>query len=202
MFAIGEFKDRVSILVYEQTETGWAWKETAQAWAKVEPQANLNVFSKIGEGRKAVKITLRKRDLTMHHALRWNGRHCFISDIVELDQRFLKLSAAFIEPVECRATHTEQTLDALNRPTVSTTKPLPFEGFLVRKYQGGWTGFKAVEKEPQTELETLFVLITPKAIVLSNGDLVQVGTSRYAVQTVYTLDETKNEYEVKERRDA
>ena len=138
---------------------------------------------------------MRKRPLTLHDAIRWQGRHCFLTDIKEIDRMYLEVTAALIDPVPCIAFHTDQTLDALNRPAFQDTRIAAFPGFLTEKY----LGFE--QKESHAETQTTYVLVTPKAVVLQSGDLVQIGNDFYNVKIIHILDEYKNEYEITIGRD-
>ena len=100
-----------------------------------------------------------------------------------------------IDPISCTAFHTNQTLDALNRPAFQDIRIASFPGFLTEKY----LGFE--QKEVHTETQTTYVLVTPKAVVLQSGNLVQVGEDFYTVKIIHVLDEYKNEYEITIGRD-
>lgn len=195
MLWIGQCKDPVSVLRLEQRGEFWEWKEAARTWAKAERQAKTNLFSRVGLGQKSIRFTMRKRSLSLHDAIRWEGKHCFLTEIKEMDRMYLEITAALIEPVICSVTSTQQTLDKFNRPVLQEEILVSFPGFLTEKYLG------FAQKEVSGETETTYVLVTPKAIALKPGDLVQVGEDFYAVKIVHNLDEYKNEYEIHRKED-
>lgn len=195
MLWIGQCKDPVSVLRLEQKGNNWEWQEAARTWAKAERQAKTNLFSRVGLGQKSIRFTMRKRSLSLHDAIRWEGKHCFLTEIKEMDRMYLEITAALIEPVICSVTSTQQTLDKFNRPVLQEEILVSFPGFLTEKYLG------FAQKEVSGETETTYVLVTPKAIALKPGDLVQVGEDFYAVKIVHNLDEYKNEYEIHRKED-
>lgn len=196
MVLAGKMKEPTTILSLNQQGDTYGWRELGNAWVKAEPQSKTNLFSKVGLGQKSIKFTMRKRPLTLHDAIRWQGNHCFLTDIKEVDRMYLEVTAALIDPVSCIASHTGQTLDSMNRPAFEDTHIADFPGFLTEKY----LGFE--QKEIQAETETTYVLVTPKAVVLKSGDLVQIGDDFYTVRITHTLDEYKNEYEIRVGRDS
>lgn len=192
----GTFDSPAVILCLNQKGDTYEWQETGHIWAKAEPQNKTNLFSKVGLGQKSIRFTMRKRPLTLHDAIRWQGRHCFLTDIKEIDRMYLEVTAALIDPVSCIAFHTDQTLDDLNRPAFKNIRIASFPGFLTEKY----LGFE--QKEVHAETQTSYVLVTPKAVVLQSGDLVQIGDDFYNVKIIHILDGYKNEYEITEKRDS
>lgn len=195
MVLTGEMKKPATILQLSQHGDTYQWKEAGNIWAKAEPQSKTNLFSKVGLGQKSIRFTMRKQFLSLHEAIRWQGKHCFLTDIRELDRMYFQVTAALIEPVSCIAFHTDHALDTLNRPAFQDTRIAAFPGFLTEKY----LGFE--QKEVHAETKTTYVLVTPKAIVLQSGDLVQVGEDFYTVNIIHILDEYKNEYEITIGRD-
>lgn len=191
----GTFDSPAVILQLSQKGDTCEWQEVGRIWTKAEPQSKTNLFSKVGLGQKSIKFTMRKRPLTLHDAILWQGKHCFLTDIKEIDRMYLEVTAALIDPVSCTACHTDQTLNDLNRPEFQDTRIAAFPGFLTEKY----LGFE--QKEIHAETQTTYVLVTPKAIVLQSSDLVQIGDDFYTVKIVHTLDEYKNEYEITIGRD-
>lgn len=195
MLWIGQCKDLISVLRLEQSGESWEWREAARTWAKAERQTKTNLFSRVGLGQKSIRFTMRKRSLFLHDAIRWQGKHCFLTEIKEIDRMYWEVTAALIEPVTCLVTDTRQTLDKFNRPVLQEEKELSFPGFLTEKYLG------FAQKEVSGETETTYVLVTPKAITLKPGDLVQIGEVFYSVKIVHNLDEYKNEYEIHRKED-
>jgi len=191
----GIFDSPAVILRLNQKGDTCQWQESGHIWVKAEPQSKTNLFSKVGLGQKSIRFTMRKHNLTLHDAIRWQGKHCFLTDIKEIDRMYLEVTAALIDPVSCIAFHTAQILDDLNRPAFKNIRIASFPGFLTEKY----LGFE--QKEVHAETQTTYVLVTPKAIVLQSGDLVQVGEDFYTVKIIHVLDEYKNEYEITIGRD-
>lgn len=108
---------------------------------------------------------------------------------------YLEVTAALIDPVSCIAFHTDRTLNDLNRPAFRDIRIAAFPGFLTEKY----LGFE--QKEIHAETKTTYVLVTPKAIILQSGDVVQIADDFYTVKIIHILDEYKNEYEITAGRD-
>ena len=167
-------------------------------WAKAEPQTGKNLFSAVGIGTKSVKFTIWKQDLTLHNAFRWRGKHCFLTDITEVDCLFYEVTAALIEPKTCTVKRIpQQEKDALNRPKKSEPQVImAFPGCLTEKYMG----FSKLN--PQVQTDAQYVLVTPKEIGLKIADLVTVGDTTYNVQIAHELDEFKNEYEIAVNKEA
>ena len=70
-----------------------------------------------------------------------------------------------------------------------------FPGVLTEKYLGH------TQERPQTSTTVTYVLVTPKAIELAPGSLVDAGGKNYEVQVCHTLDAWKNEYEIQRKED-
>jgi len=197
MFNPGKFRDSIEILALQETEGGVQWGVSAATWAHVEPLERTNLFSKAGLGARSVRFTMRRRPLTLHQAIRWQGRHCFLTDIAPTEDRLrLVVTAALIEPVQCFVERTETTFDALNRPNETHVSAYTFPACLTEKY------VRAEQAEPMTVHETVYVLVTPKIVSLSPGELVTVGAGAYTVTACHVLDLYKNEYEIVRKEDA
>ena len=110
MLWIGQCKDPVSVLRLEQKGNDWEWKEAAHTWAKAERQAKTNLFSRVGDGAEVGSIHHAETLPFLHDAIRWQGKHCFLTEIKEIDRMYLEITAALIEPVICFVTSTRQTL--------------------------------------------------------------------------------------------
>ena len=104
-----------------------------------------------------------------------------------------------MEPVECLATRTEDTVGEAGRPTTAETMRVTFPGVLTEKYA------RYEREETHAENATSYVLVVPKEIQLKAGDLVTVqeGPAQgvYNVQICHVLDPYKNEYEIAWRGD-
>lgn len=188
---------RVSLLALQEANTVYNWNEQKIIWAKAEPQAGKNLYSTVGIGVKSVKFTVWKQDVTLHNAFRWNGNFCFLTDITEIDRMYYEIMAAMIEPKTCTLLESSKTKDALQRPVVTGPQPtLTFPGCLVEKYMG------FTKLNPQSQTDETYVLVTPKVISLSVGNLIEIGDVKYNVQATHGLDEFKNEYEIAVKKEA
>ncbi len=194
----GELKDRISLMELKQVLNTYSWEQATLFWAKAEPLKENNIFSKVGLSTKSIKFKVRKNSsLSLHNAFRWKGKHCFLTNITETDPMFLEITAALIEPYTCTVERTGQpTLDNLNRPVYGDSNALTFPGCLTEKYLGH------VQGEPMTSVEARYVLVTPKTIILSTGELVTINNIPYTVLIPHTLDIYKNEYEIGVKGDA
>lgn len=197
-FNPGDLKEDVDVLNLQKSDTSYSWVQKAKIRAKAESMTSKNLFSQVGIGVKSVKFTLRKRDLTLHNAFRWNGKFCFLTDITEINRLYYEVTAAMVEPKTCQLMKAEKTMDeTLHRPIYSEPQAvLTFPACLTEKYMG----FQKLN--PQSQVNAQYVLVTPKAIELALGDLVKVGETIYNVQIVHDLDEFKNEYEIAATKEA
>lgn len=187
----GELNQPVSVLSLTLANAIYSWAEIHQTWAKTELQAGKNLFSQVGDGAKSVKFTVRKQNLTLYNAFQWHDNFCFLTDITEIDHMYYEVTAAMIEPKTCAKLQGDGQQDDFHRPDKSEPQPvLTFPGCLVEKYQG----FQKLN--PQSQMVTTYVLVTPKEIELAGGDLLKIGDLIYNVQIVHDLDTYKNEYEI------
>ena len=188
----GELNNRVDILSLIKSGSAYAWQQSAAVWAKAERTERIAVFSAVGVGKRSVKLTLRRRLLTLDNAVRWKNQHGFLTDIVETpDSRYLEVTTALIEPISCSVTRETTTVDqTTKRPSRSTTSTLSFPACLTEKYLG------RAQSEPMAVDEVRYVLVTPKVIELKSGEVVTVGGKTYTVVALHTLDMYKNEYEI------
>lgn len=87
--------------------------------------------------------------------------------------------------------------DARNRPVAIPQAAYTFPGILAERYYRS-------EEDEVFRRETLErVLVTPKAVELRTGDLIQQGDSApYTVLQRLDLEDYKNEYVIERRRDA
>lgn len=193
----GELNEKVYVLKFKNEENTYSWEQASCLRVKTERLTSNNLFSRVGLGAKSVRFTIRKKsDLTLHDAFRWNGKHCFLTDIVNIDRMYYEVTAALIEPVLCTVERTkEPTLGELNRPIYDGSSHfIKFQVCMTEKY------VKQIQEQPMTTIESCYVLVTPKVIELINGELVNINDVAYEVIVSHTLDEYKNEYEIKERR--
>lgn len=183
--------DKLILLRVKASGDVVSFRESGTIWASAELTDKASLFSKVGIGVRSVKLsTVPRGDLTLHDALRWKGRHLFLTSITTVNPANAEITAALIEPAACAATRPEKGKDGQGK-LCYTQKPLClFPGFLTEKYLG------FVQREPQGQVEHRLVLVTPKAVTLKTGDLVNTGGGVYAVRVCYLLDEFKNEYEI------
>lgn len=178
----GSLSEPVQILDFRETEPGqWAWVPVRRAWAQVEQTARTNLFSKVGVGARDAAVVLRRQSLTLHQALSWKGQHLFLTSITDRGRMHLDVQAALVDLAECQADPVE---DGPHFPGVLTEKYVQHE-----------------QLEPLAVNTTAFVLVTPKAIDLEEGRLVDVAGTPYEVQTAHRLDPCKNEYEIVRKGD-
>lgn len=199
MFNPGTLKDNIKQLSIKLQDNGYLWGVDSSVWTKAEYTGKRNIFSNQGHAEKQVKFLIRKRDLTLHNAFKWQNKHCFITDIIEIDRRFYEVNATLIEPKECTITRNTDTplLDELNRPIEGTEhQTITFPSCMVEKY------VKQTTETPMSTVESIYILITPKVIELINGELVTIQGTDYEVLASHTLDEYKNEYEIRVRKES
>ena len=199
----GDLRERVSILSlgFEEANNRYQWTETRKIWADVELDTRSNLFSSVGIGARGVTFTIRRnRELSLHQAFSWKGKHCFLTSIIPHDHAgYLTVKAALVDVVTCLATRTEDTVGEAGRPTAAETLRVTFPGILTEKY------VRYEREETHAESDTSYVLVTPKKVQLKEGDLVTIqegpGKGVYHVTVCHVLDEYKNEYEIAQRGD-
>lgn len=191
----GELREPTAVLELQNADTVYSWGQVRKTWAKAEPQAQKALFSQIGVGAKSVKFTVRKQDITLNSAFSWHGKHCFLTDINEIDRLYYEIQAALVEPKICAVTRLVTTKDSLNRPERTPQVILTFPGCVTEKYMG------FTRLNPQNQEDAQYVLVAPKAIYLQPADLVKIGDITYNVQITHETDEFKNEYEIAVKRD-
>lgn len=196
----GELRHKVSILgLVEATPGVFVWQEERQSYAMVEPGTGRNLFSSVGIGARDAKIILRRQELSPHQAIRWGRQHLFISSILPKGRQHLEVSAAMVSVVTCTGETFSTKPGAGNRPISVPGPVLSFPGVLTEKYVG-------YEREESHAVSSVtYVLITPKAISLTEGDLVTIKEGNapgvYNIQKCHRLDDYKNEYEISRSRD-
>ena len=188
----GRMLDRIEILTFEQTgEKEYGWKKQVDSWGQIDLQAARSLFSTNGLMAPGVRICLRKRALRLHQAIRWNGRHCFLTSTKEASRQYLEITAALVNPVTCRAYRSTTVNDQHNRPQPGEPELIAtFPAVLTEKY------LRHSQEEPMSVVEACYILVTPKAIQLSSGNLVEIAGKRYPVTLCHTLESHKNEYEL------
>lgn len=174
-----------------KSPTAYGWEPTGSLWVHGELSGRGNIFAKSGIGTAGTVFTLCRADnLTLHHALLWRGGHYLLTSIEQKNPVMAEVNAARVTVLECVSTRPVKTKDDKGRPKNVQTPLASFPAVLTEKYR------RAEQGEPQTTVESLMVLVTPKAIVLKTGDLVTVGGVTYAVLICHTTGEWANEYEI------
>lgn len=196
----GQLRDVLQVLELQEGPEGtWTWKRVRKARGAVELSTKSNLFSSVGIGARGAELVLRRQALTLHQAILWGEQHLFLTAILPEGRLHLRVQAALVEPVECLATRTEDTVGEAGRPTTAETMRVTFPGVLTEKYA------RYEREETHAENATSYVLVVPKEIQLKAGDLVTVqeGPAQgvYNVQICHVLDPYKNEYEIAWRGD-
>ena len=178
-----DLRERVEVLELAAVEGGWVWRSVRMSWAQVELTGRTNLFSKVGIGARDASLVLRKQPITLCNALRWRNQHLFLTAITENTHGWLEVSAAQVELVPCRGNVHQ-----------GTGVPL-FPGILTEKY------LRYEQEKPMATNTLTYVLVTPKAVELTRGGLVEVAGEPHVVQVAHTLDPAKNEYELWRKKD-
>lgn len=170
----GELDTRLEVLqLAEKGPRQWEWTAARRPWGKVTLDTKRrNLFSTSGLGARGATILLRRQPLTLHHALRWGEQHLLITAIVPQGRGYLEVSAALVELTQCEDRYTGSKFPAV----------------VTEKYH------QHDQLEPQAVNVAQHVLVTPKAIELTPGRLVEVGGVSWPIQTAQLLDPYKNEY--------
>ena len=174
---VGRLSDRLEVLELQSApgEDGgmeYAWESVRRTWARAELMQRTNVYSVHAIGAAGVSFTLRRQPITLDSALRWRGQHCLITAIRPLGRLYLTVEVALVVLSQCRDTHTEGIF-----PAVMTEEYVRHD-----------------QMEPMAVNEHRRVLVTPKAVRLRPGPLVEVDGVEWPVLTPYELDPHKNEY--------
>lgn len=176
---VGRLNERVDVLELQNvsesdTPAAWAWAPVRRTWAEAELMSRPNVYSVHGIGAAGVSFTLRRQPLTLDGALRWREQHCLITAIRPLGRLYLTVEAALVVLSQCRDPKTGETF-----PAVITEKYVRHE-----------------QLEPMAVNTYQRVLVTPKAVRLTPGPLVEVDGVNWPIITAYELDPHKNEYAI------
>ena len=173
---VGRLNDRVEVLglvqAQEESGTAWSWKNIRRTWANAELMTKANVYSVHALGTAGVIFTLRCQPLGLDNALRWRGQHCLITAIRPLGRLYLTVEAALVVLSQCLNPSTGETF-----PAVMTERYVAHQ-----------------QLEPMAVNIHQRVLVTPKAVRLTPGPLVEVDGMEWPIITPYELDPYKNEY--------
>ena len=176
--ACGDLRERVQVLSLETDDRSARWLCCRTVWANVQPLKTQTVFSKSGISAPGVQIGVRRQALHRKNALRWRGRHIFISDIQPYGQGHMLVTGALVTLAAC--------VKDVNLPGGG----MEFPAVLTEKY------LKHDQLEPYAVNTLTYVLVTPKTVELTRGALVRVDRVNYEVQLGHMLDESKNEDEI------
>ncbi len=189
----GDLDQRLEVLELRETGPGtgvWEWVSVRKTWGQVTPQDKRNLFSTAGIGARDAALVLRKQSLTLDNALRCGGQHLFLTTILPRGRGHLDVGAALVALTACVGRPVTAGMGAGNRPDRQEGPPIRFPGVLTEKYMG------YTREDTHAVNASDLVLVTPKAIVLSAGDLVDARGETWNVRVVHTLDPHKNEYEI------
>lgn len=183
--ACGDLRERVEILTCGQNADGteMAWRTERSVWANVQPSTARTIFSTAGLSAPGVEILLRWQPLERTQAIRWRGRHVYITDIKPRDLSHLLVTGAVVPVSQCVA-DVHEGFAGLKFPAVMTEKYLQHD-----------------QLEPYAINIITYVLVTPPDVELQRGGLVQVDGTAYEVQLAHVLDSTKREYEIVRKED-
>lgn len=180
---VGRLSERVDVLSLLKTTgeagTAWTWETVRKTWARAELAAKANIYSVHGLGAAGVSFTLRRQPLDLDSALRWRGQHCLITAIRPLGRLYLTVEAALVVLSRCRDPRTGEAFPAV----------------MTERYVGHQ------QLEPMAVNIRQRVLVTPKAIRLAPGPLVEVDGVEWPIVTPYELDPHKNEYALRREVD-
>ena len=180
---VGRLNERVEVLGLLKTTndegTAYTWEVARRTWAKADLMTRTNVYSVHGLGAAGVSFTLRRQPIDLDSALYWRGQHCLITSIRPLGRLYLTVDAALVVLSQCRNPRTGETFPAV----------------MTERYVGHQ------QQEPMALNTHQRVLVTPKAVKLAPGPLVEVDGVLWPIVTPYELDPYKNEYELKREVD-
>lgn len=174
----GDLRHRMEVLELVSAGNVHQWAVKGTIWAKVTADERKNYFSNLGLGARDVTILMRDHGLDLTHALRFQGKHLFLTSLTHPERGWVEGKAAEVELSECVS-----NLD-------TGEEQITFPAVLTEKYAG------FTQREPQTENTGRYVLVTPKPVTLEEGSLVAVDHLTYVVRICHVLDPDKNEYEL------
>lgn len=175
----GKLDERIAVLELIRDENTYQWSVLRRSWAQAELSTRKNVYSVHGIGATGVTFIIRRQGLNLGHAICWRGRHCMITAIRPKGLLHLTVEAALVVTSECEYVYTGTRFPAI----------------MTEKYLGHQ------QLEPQAVNVLRHVLVTPKAIELAPGRLVEVAGTKWPIQTAHLLDPWKNEYELEREVD-
>lgn len=197
-YGAGRLDKAARVMELKKTsESAWEWVAVRDIRVSAEFTHKINIFSKVGAGARDAELVTWRRDITLHNAITLDGLHLFLTGITDRNRNQINIRAAVCDPVKMTAKPQARTgRDAMNRPLMEQQAVFDFPGILTEMYHRN-EGDEVFRKTTQRR-----VLVTPKAIVLRPGDLVQQGTEApYTVRQVMDLEFYKNEYVIERQED-
>ena len=193
MLKAGTLNKRAEVVIY----TGGVWEMQRGIWASITPKERV-IYSPYAPAVPGAEIIIRNRAITPQEALRAGGQHYMLTLPFEQVENGagLKIIAAAVALTTCTVSRQDYTMGELNRPVPAEPEKETFQGVLAQKY------VRWQQDEPNAKTESLLILTTPKAVVLESGDIIKIAETSYAVQTCYTLDSFRNDYEIAREADA
>lgn len=170
----GALNERIEVLELQKVGSTYQWQRARRSWAKAVLTMKRNNFSVHGIGAAGITFTIRRQELTLGHAIRWRGQHCFITGILPMGRLHLVVEAALVEITACGDRYTGGS----------------FPGIVTEQYLGHQ------QLEPMAINTLRHVLVTPKPIALTPGKLVDVAGTPWPIRVAHILDPWKNEYEI------
>ena len=172
----GKLNKAAQVLELRETAPGvWEWVPARRTWASITLQPKTNLFSKVGIGARNAAVIVRRQPLTLHHALRWGDTHLFLTSIVPMGRNHLEVDAAVVK------------VDTVRRWRSGRRWYRPFRGCSTEKY------VRHGQEWPMSVNELGLVLVTPKAVTLPPGGLVEARGALWEILAPHELDEFKNE---------
>lgn len=196
-----DLNEKIEILTLVQDdETGdMAWETSRIRWASVEVDTQRSLFSAVGVGTRGATVVIRPDlRLTLHQAIRWNGEFLHLTSILmdrERDRQEVKAAICCPEMLTAKP-QARTARDKLNRPVKAEQDAFRFPGILTEMYCRNEAD-EAFRRDIQRR-----ALVTPKTVILRDGDLVQMGEDApYTVRQVLDLESYKNEYVIERQKD-
>ena len=188
-----ELNEKVVVLtLLQDDETGdIAWAPARPRWASVELEPGRNLYSAVGMGAQGATIRMRPdARLRLHHALEWRGQFLHLtSSYLDREKGCLEVKAALcvVETMVARERMAMER-DELNRPVVKEQKAFHFPGILAELWH------RSEDDGANRSQTTRRALVTPKAVTLRAGDLVERSDKTvWSVVRVLDLEPHKNE---------